>query len=435
MRSRELTEFAGKYMAGGVSSSIRINRAIGRPLFMARGDGPKVWDVDGNEMYDLNNSHGATILGHNHPKLRAAVEKGLDMGVICSYETEYQSQLAQTICSMVPAMERVRYTCSGTEATMHLTRLAREITGKDKIIKFEGHFHGYHDYVQFSSSPPLDKAGPPDAPTPYCQSGGIPDIIADLIIVVPFNDLDALEKAIRENKDEAAAVILEPINYNSGCIVPSREYMEALRRLTIENDVLLIFDEVLSAFRTNRGCAQEYFQVVPDLCAIGKCVAGGYPLSVFGGKQEFMDHVRPKGRSEHSGTYNGHLIPVLAALACLEEIDSPGFFEYVNQLADRFYSGLDQIFRETGLGRVQGLGARFGMYFGIDGEVTNYREAAKSDPELSLKFTAAAINNGVYIADYGGKAAHHGFSTAYTPADVDEVLNRLQDAARQIMEG
>lgn len=166
MRSRELTEFAGKYMAGGVSSSIRINRAIGRPLFMARGDGPKVWDVDGNEMYDLNNSHGATILGHNHPKLRAAVEKGLDMGVICSYETEYQSQLAQTICSMVPAMERVRYTCSGTEATMHLTRLAREITGKDKIIKFEGHFHGYHDYVQFSSSPPLDKAGPPDAPTP-----------------------------------------------------------------------------------------------------------------------------------------------------------------------------------------------------------------------------------------------------------------------------
>ena len=429
----ENEKFAEKYLVGGVSSSIRKYKEIGHPIYFAKGEGVKVWDIEGKEYYDLDNSHGATILGHNHPKLRAAVEKALDMGVLCAYETEYQGKLAKKLSDMVPAIDLCRFTCSGTDAVMNSIRLARESTGKEKIIKFEGHFHGYFDYVMYSynimdsHTPPVERSGPAKRLIPYVQSGGIPKSIKNLIIVAPFNDLEALEKIIKEEKDEVAALVMEPINYNSGCIVPTKEYMKAVRKLTKENGILLIYDEVLSAFRTGPGCAQEYFDVVPDLCTIGKCVAGGFPLSVFGGKREYMNHVRPLGNSEHSGTYNGHLIPVLTALACLEEISSPGFYDHIYQIADRLYKGLDKIFADYHLGRIQGLGARFGMYFDVDEEVTNYRIAAKSNKEKNAKFIAAAVKNGVLMF---GK--HHGFSAAYTKEDVDEILNRLEKTAKEV---
>ena len=423
----ELEKFAEKYLVGGVSSSIRNYVEIGHPIYFAKGEGAKVWDIERKEYYDLNNSHGATILGHNNPKIRAAVEKALDMGVLCSYETEYQSKLAKKLADMVPAIDLSRFTCSGTEAVMHSIRLAREITGKEKIIKFEGHFHGYFDYLMYSYWSQIEQSGPAKRPIPYVQSGGIPKTIKDLIIIAPFNDLEALEEIIEEEKDGVAALVMEPINYDAGCIVPTKEYMKAIRKLTKENGIILIYDEILSAFRTGPGCAQEYFDVVPDLCTIGKCIAGGYPLSVFGGKEEYMNHLRPKGNSEHSGTYNGHLIPVMAALACLEEISSPGFYDHIYQIADRLYKGLDRIFAEYHLGRIQGLGARFGMYFDVDEEVTNYRISAKSNKEKNAKFIATAVKNGVLMF---GK--HHGFSAAYTKKDVDEVLNRLEKTAKEV---
>jgi len=423
----ENEKFAKKYLAGGVSSSIRNYKEIGHPIYFTKGEGVKVWDMDGKEYYDLNNSHGATILGHNNPKIKAAVEKGLEMGVLCAYETEYQGKLAKKLADMVPSIDLSRFACSGTETVMHAVRLAREITGKEKIIKFEGHFHGYFDYVMYSYWPQLEQAGPENRPIPYVQSGGIPKTIKDLITIAPFNDLEALEKIIEEEKDEVAALVMEPINYDAGCIVPTKEYMKAIRKLTEENGIILIYDEILSAFRTGPGCAQEYFDVVPDLCTIGKCIAGGYPLSAFGGKKEYMDHLRPKGNSEHSGTYNGHLIPVLAGIACLEEISSPGFYDHIYQIADRLYKGLDRIFADYHLGRVQSLGARFGMYFDVDEEVTNYRISAKSNKEKNNKFIAAAIKNGVIMF---GK--HHGFSAAYTKKDVDEVLNRLEKTAKEV---
>jgi len=424
----ENQKFAEKYLAGGVSSSIRNYKEIGHPIYLAKGEGVKVWDIEGKEYYDLNNSHGATILGHNNPKIKAAVEKGLEMGVLCAYETVYQGKLAKKLADMVPSIDLCRFCCSGSETVMHSIRLAREITGKEKIIKFEGHFHGYCDYVMYSYWPPIAaQLGPAQRPIPYVQSGGIPKTIKDLIIIVPFNDLEALKKIIEEEKDEVAALIMEPINYDAGCIVPTQEYMKAIRKLTEDNGIILIYDEILSAFRTGPGCAQEYFDVVPDLCTIGKCIAGGYPLTAFGGKKEYMNHLRPKGNSEHSGTYNGHLIPVLAALTCLEEISNPGFYDHIYQIADRLYKGLDRIFAEYHLGRIQGLGARFGMYFDVDEEVTNYRISAKSNKEKNAKFIATAVKNGVLMF---GK--HHGFSAVYTKKDVDEVLNRLEKTAKEV---
>ena len=425
----ENEKFAEKYLVGGVSSSIRKYKNLGHPIYFKEGKGVKVWDVEGKEYYDLDNSHGATILGHNNTKLREAVEKALDMGVICSYETEYQGKLAKKLSDIIPAIDLCRFCCSGTETVMHTVRLAREITGKEKIIKFEGNFHGYFDYVMYSYEGPVEKMGPAEKPIPYIQSGGIPKAIEDFIIVVAYNDLEALEKVIKEKKDEVAALIMEPICYNSGCIVPTKEYMKAIRKLTEENGILLIYDEILSAFRTGPGCAQEYFDVVPDLCTIGKSVAGGFPISVFGGKREYMNHVRPLGNVEHSGTYNGHLIPVMAALACLEEISSPGFYDHIYKIADRLYKGFDKIFAEYHLGRIQGLGARFGMYFDVYEEVTNYRIAAKNNKEKKYRFINTAIKNGVLLF---GK--HHGFSAAYTKEDVDEVLNRLEKTAKEVVD-
>jgi glutamate-1-semialdehyde 2,1-aminomutase len=435
-KSEALWDIAKEHLVAGVSASTRVNRALGRPFYASRGEGSRVYDVDGKELIDMCTSHGGSILGHKHPKIVAAIEKALLMGILCSYETEYQGQLAKRISQMVPSAELMRFTCSGTEATMHAIRVARTVTGKDKIIKFEGHFHGYHDYVQFSWGPPLDKAGPVDAPVPYFQSAGIPQGMKDYIIVLPFNDTERLAEAIRKHKDKVAAVICEPINYNSGCIVPSMEYMQEMRRLCSENGIVLIYDEILSAFRMGPDCGQGYLKVIPDLCTIGKCVAGGTPLSVFAGKREFMKHVRPLGESEHSGTYTGHLIPVMAAIACLDEISSPGFYPHIYALADRLYGGINNLIKKHKIkARVQGLGARFGIYFGIAEEVTNYRIAAKNDRDMTLKFYALAYEEGVYFHDYKGQSCHHGFSSVHTLADIDEVINRLDRVFEKLKNG
>lgn len=420
-------------LPGGVSSSIRYSKALGRPFYVSRGEGAYLYDLEGREYVDLLTSHGATILGHNHPGIRAAIEEALRCGIVCSSETPAQTRVASALAEIVPCVDMVRFTCSGTEATMHAIRLAREYTGREKFIKFEGHFHGLHDYVMWnyggwSSADAVDSDGPPSAPRHVRRSGGIPAGIADYVIVLPCNDLDAVRRALWLHGHEVAAVILEPIHYNAGCIVPPKEYLHGLRELTREYGVVLIFDEILSAFRTGPGCAQAYFNVVPDVCTIGKCVAGGTPLSVFGGRREIMEHLRPLGNAEHSGTYNGHLIPIMAAEVCLTEIRKPGFYDHLAALAGRLYGGMNDIFERRGFpARCQGLGARFGLYFGFTEEVRTYRDTARQDAELGLKFFAGMAGRGVYFCDGGGKPMHHGFSAAHTLADMDRVLQATED--------
>jgi glutamate-1-semialdehyde 2,1-aminomutase len=430
----KLYNSAKEYLVAGGSASARWNFALKRPLYFQEGRGSRLKDVDGNEMIDMCCSHGGSILGHRHPAIVTAIQKALDMGILCSYETEYQSELAKKICEMVPAAELCRYTCSGTEATMHAMRLAREFTGKDGILKFEGHFHGYHDYVQYSWAPSLEEAGPYWSPNIVPFAGGMPDDLKKYIVILPLNNLELLEKAVKKNRDKLAAVILEPINYNIGCVVPDADYMKALRQMTKENEVLLIFDEILSAFRTGPGCAQEYFDVTPDLCTIGKCVAGGTPLSVIAGKREIMEHMAPLGRSTHSGTYTGHLIPVMAANATVDEIRKPEFYRHIYQIADKLYAGLREIFSRSRLNiKIQGLGARFGFYFDVEKEIVReYRDCAENNTEMNLKFYELLFERNVYYHDYGGKPCHHGFSIQHTEEDIDEVLNRTADALKNL---
>lgn len=434
-RTQQQYEHARQYLAGGVAASTRLNRALGRPMYFARAEGCRLWDLDGREYFDLCASHGAALLGHGEPRVREAVEAVLARGAACSYENELHAELAALLCQTIPCCQRVRFTGSGTEATMHCLRLARAFTGRPKILKFEGNFHGYHDQVMFALGTPADRLGPDDAPTPHPGSKGITPGIERQLVLAQYNRTDLVEEVFRRYGSELAAVILEPVWYNAGCILPRPEFMAALRRLTSEHGVLLIFDEVLSAFRMCAGGAQEYLGVTPDLCTLGKAVGGGFPLSVFGGREDVMRRLMPEGDCQHSGTYNGHPVGVAAGLAAVKLYREEGFYDHVRAIGDRLVVGLNQIFQRHGVaGQARGLGARFGIYFGVE-RFETYRDVVHHRRDQMLRFVAAAIEEGVYFHDYGGAACHHGFSAAMTQNDVEEILVRLDRAVGRMDRG
>jgi len=437
-KSDALFTFARQYLVAGVSGSARWNAALGRPVYLTHGDGCRLYDVDGRTYLDYNCSHGASFLGHNHPAIRKAIQQALDMGVICAYETEHHSRVAETLCRLIPCAEQVRFANSGSEATFTALRVARAVTGRHKILKFEGHFHGLHDAVVWNAHGPARDAFPtyPYVP-PQVESAGVPPQLADLVLVIPWNDPAALRQALREHGDTLAAVICEPVNYNSGCILPAPGFLELLRAETAARGICLIFDEVLSAFRMAPGGAQEYYHVTPDLCTLAKAVANGLPLAVVAGTREFMQVLSPLGPAAHSGTYSGHLFAILAARAALQEIEQPGFYPRIFATADRLYNGLTALFTTHGVpARVQGLGARFGIYFGVTHPVTAYQDAARIDGALAARFIRACFARGVYFHNYGTMAlGHHGFSAAHTPADIDETLTRVEDAVKAMRKG
>ncbi len=420
---------AQQHLPGGVCATARANAAVGHPLYVSRGDGSRIYDVDGREYIDMCMSHGASLLGHNHPRIKAAVAKALDLGIVCSCETEHHVALARRVTELVPCAEAVRFAGSGTETVMHALRLARSATCRDKIIKFEGHFHGYSDALNFSAAPPLDRAGPAHAPLAYPESSGIPASARSDIIIVPFNDEQALEDVFAIHGCKTAALVLEPINYDQGCIAPKPGFLQRCRELCDRHGVVLLFDEVLTAFRMAPGGAQQYLGVTPDLCVLGKALGGGMPISAVAGRREIMQHLRPLGRSEMSGTYLAHLTTVLGALAALEEYTRPDFYDSLRAVGDRFYAGFQEIIDRNGVpARLQYIGPRFGMYFGIRDEVTDYRQAARKDRAMELAFIAACFRRGVYFA----VSPHHGFSSAHTEADMDRVLVAMAGAMEDV---
>jgi len=424
-RAFQLYESAREVLPGGVCASYRSNEAIGRPFFVSRADGAYVYDLDGHEYVDMCMSHGAALVGHNHPAIKAAVAKGLDLGIACSYETEYQSALARRITELVPGAEMVRFAGSGTETVMHALRLTRAATGREIVLKFEGHFNGYADYVAYSYGPPLDKAGPAARPIPYAQSAGMPVALKDLIVVVPFNNPRALEDTFLECGDQIACLVMEPISYDMGCVEAQPGFLALCRDLCRQHGALLFFDEVLTAFRMARGGAQEYTGITADLCVLGKALGGGMPISAIAGPRELMSHFRPLGDCEHSGTYLAHTTTVLAALAALEEYSRPGFYEHLEALGQRFYSGFQEIIDRSGVPmRLQHVGARFGMHFGHRDPVTNYREAARANRAMLVRFVGGCIARGVYFH----VSVHHGFSAAHTVADIDRALKAIEGA-------
>lgn len=419
---------ARRYIPGGVCAAHRVNQFLGSPFYVSRGAGSKLYDLSGKEYIDFNMSFGAALLGHGDRQVSDSLRKVLDLGVLCSMETEYQVAAAEKIAETIPCVDMVRFTLTGTEATWYAIKLAREYTGREKIVKFEGHFHGWNDYLQYSLWPSKDQALPIIKP----DYDGTPRALDDLIIALPFNDTHMLEQTLVQQRSEIAAVILEPINYNSGGILPKPQFLQALRELTRQLDIVLIFDEVLSGFKTGPDCAQGYLGVFPDLCTLGKAVGGGMPLSVFGGRREIMEHIAPLGQAMHSGTYNGHLSSIMACLAFFDQITQPNFYPSLLDRCERLYQDMNRIFERRGFpARANGIGARFGIFFGsvIDEEITDYQVAMKTDRDLANRFFETCLRQGLYFHP----GWHHGISAAHTKKDVGRALEGIDAAAKELV--
>jgi len=416
---------AQRFLPGGVCASARRNDAIGHPFFVSRGDGAYLYDLQGVAFLDMSISHGASLLGHNHPRIKAAVQQALDIGILCSAETVHHARLAQRLTELVPCAEMVRFAGSGTETVMHGLRLARCATGREKLIKFEGHFHGYSDALNFSVMPPLDRAGPARTPTPFAESSGVPRNTSDHVIVLPFNDPAALEAAFLAQGSSVAALLLEPINYDQGCVMPQPGFLQLCRDLCDRHGCVLFYDEVLTAFRVGVGGAQGAMGVTPDLCVLGKAFGAGMPISALVGRKRVMEHLQPLGSAQMSGTYLAHPTAVLAALAALDEYASPGFYDRLDRLCTMFYAGFqDAIARSGVVLRLQHAGPRFGLYFGVTGPVDEYRKAATKNHAAENVFVRGCYQRGVYFQP----AAHHGFSAAHSAADLGTALVAIEAA-------
>ncbi|MBA3414354.1 MAG: aminotransferase class III-fold pyridoxal phosphate-dependent enzyme [Chloroflexia bacterium] len=426
----DLFDRARHVLAGGVSASMRLNPYLGRPLYIERGEGPYLYGLDGTRYLDFNLSNGATLLGHDHLAVKRALLAGVAAGVICAAETPWHEALAARLVEIVPAAERVRFSSVGSEVTLVALRLARAATGRTRFLKFDGHFHGLSEPWLFKRDDPL---GDDVATVP--SSAGVPESMADDVVMVPWNDAAAFERVMTEQGDRLAAVFCEPIHFNAGCIPPQPGFLELLRAQTREHGALLVFDEVLSGFRTALGGVQAETGVTPDLTTHAKALANGLPLATVSGRADLMALLAPTGDVVHSGTYSGHLLSVLAALATLEELSKPGLYAEINATGDRFYGDLQAVFDRAGVpARVQGRGARFGIFFGITEPVTTWSDALGHDHELNRRFVQGCLERGVYFHGFTrqGPPGHAGFSTAHTAADFAETLTVVEAVAREM---
>jgi glutamate-1-semialdehyde 2,1-aminomutase len=418
-------------LAGGVSASMRFYPYLGHPFLTSRGDGPYIYDEDGNSYVDFNTSNGAAILGHNHPAIRDAVISALNAGTIAAAETRHHELLARTLCEIIPSAERVRFASTGSEVTAVAVRLARHVTGRRKILKFDGHFHGLTDTFLYR---PDESDGRSIVPA----SGGVSPLGATEVVMVPWNAPESFAAAIDENRDELAAVILEPVHYNAGCIPPVEGLLELIRSKTAEYGVVLIFDEVLSGFRVALGGMEEFYGVRPDLSTWAKALANGMPLSALTGKAELMEQLAPMGPVAHSGTYSGHLHSVLAASATIQRLRQPGVFDQVRETSNWFYRNLQEIFDRNQLPvRVQGLGTRFGLYFGRTEPVTSVADVQDHDHDLNRRFYLGCLKRGVYFHAYTGTGppGHAGFSLAHSDDVLQNALEVMDSVAAEIARG
>lgn len=435
MNSSELFQKAEEHLIRGTSAAGRLHGVLGRPIYLQKADGCHLYDIDGKEYIDYNNSAGAAFFGYNHPRLREAVEKSLGMGFFMNFESEYHQELAEMLCEVIPSAEKVRLSNTGTEVTMGAIRLARAYTGREKIIKFEGHFHGMHECI-FYNHGALGRKDAYGQIEPLPDSNGFPKGFADPIIVLEVNNIETVEHAMMKYRGEIAAVIMEPISFNCGCMPARKEYLQQVRELSDREGIVLIFDEVLSGFRMSLGGAQEYYGVTPDLTTLAKALGGGFPISALVGKEEIMKHLNPGGSTVMSGTYTGSLMPVLVAIECLKMMKEPGFYERLNGTADELCKGINRCFTDHGIpGHVRGIGGRFATFFGIEDDEYDFdfrRIVDNFDAATYRDFVKKAIEQGLYFHIEGWSAGgvslptHSGITSAHTEEDMTITLEKIR---------
>lgn len=436
---KKIFEEASKYYIGGACAAGRFNGVLGQPLYISRASGARVYDVDGNEYIDFHTGAGASMYGYDHPRLKKAVEKALELGFFMNFDTEYHTELARLLREHFPSAEKVRLANTGSEATQGAIRIARCYTGRDLVIKPDGHFHGMHESIWYNHNrtAKVDQYGEVET---VPDSGGFPENSKDLVKNVLFNDIDALENAVKKYKGQVAAIILEPISFNCGCIPARKEYLQQVRELCDREDIVLIFDEVITGLRFRPGSAQKYYNVIPDITTLGKAIGGGFSIAAVVGKDKFMKHLNPGGKAGMSGTYTGALMPVLASVECLKMCSEPGFYDKLDEIADALYGGMNKLLDKNGIpGHVRGMGARFAIYFGVEDPEDDYdfrKLAVKYDRNMYKKFVTECLPNGLFFQDYAGpvSAPHWGFTTQHTMEDIDISLERIDKIFSKIKE-
>jgi len=429
--SEKLYAEALEHIVGGVNSPSRSFKAVGggAPVFMKKGQGSHFWDVDGNEYIDYLAAYGPIITGHAHPHITEAIVRAAQNGTLYGTPTELEIQLAKMLKDAIPSMDKVRFVNSGTEAVMSTIRVARAYTDRSKIIKFAGCYHGHSDLVLVAAGSGPSTLGTPD-------SAGVPASIAQEVITVPFNDLEALEQALNHWEGQIAAVMVEPIVGNFGMVMPEKGFLEGLCKLTHDHGALVIYDEVITAFRFHYGSAQTFAEldnhdaITPDLTALGKILGGGLPIGAYGGRKHIMEQVAPLGPAYQAGTMAGNPISVSAGIACLEVLQGEGVYDEMNRLAIRLTDGIGEAAKRHGvpmtINRIRGS---FSTHF-CDHPVTNYDQAQDTDGEAFAAFFRGMLNRGVCLAPSKYEAWF--LTTAHTDTDIDRTLEAADAALKEM---
>jgi glutamate-1-semialdehyde 2,1-aminomutase len=423
-RSREIFERAEKVLVGGVNSPVRAFRSVGgEPLVIERGRGQYLYDADGNELLDYVGSWGAMLLGHAHPAVSAAIADQAQRGTSFGVTTELEVELATLIIRAIPFLQKIRFVSSGTEATMSAVRLARGVTKRDFILKFEGCYHGHADSF-------LSQAGSGLATLGIAECPGVPQALAGLTLNVPYNDLSAVERVFAEYKDKIAAVIVEPIAANMGVVPPGPGFLAGLRDVTRKNGALLIIDEVITGFRLHHGAVQQLLGVEADLTTMGKIIGGGVPVAAYGGRAEIMNHVAPLGSVYQAGTLAGNPLAMRAGIATLQQLSTPGLYEGINRLAERLVTGLRKALADAGIpAQVNAYGSLATIFFTPD-PVRNYAEAKRSNTKRYARYFREMLNRGIFLAPSQFEAAF--VSAAHTTEDIDRTLGAAQESLKAI---
>ncbi len=431
-KSAKLFEEAKKLIPNGASSLVRVASYDPCPPFIKKGAGSHIWDEDGNEYIDYNMAYGVLINGHAYPEQVKAIRDIVEDGTQFGTPTELEGEVAKAFKKMVPNTERVAFCINGSDATMNAIRIARAVTGKDVILKFEGHYHGQHDYALISTEAPPMVAGMDEYPRPLPNSAGIPEGVTAYTMVAPFNSIPAVEKIIKRYKNRLAAVILEPVMANSGIIPPAPDYLKKLREVATENDMLMIFDEVLTGFRVAPGGAQQLYGVEPDLSCWAKSLGGGVPVSAISGKAEYMDMIAP-GRISFGGTYFANNISMAGTLANLKVLQrgGPELYERLGKLTERLHKGIEDAAKEAKIAvLVQSVCGMLQYYFTRRKKISNYREALAIDWDLYLRHSQLLLDRGIYT--HPDNYERLLLSNAHTEKDVDQFISVIRETFAEI---